>query len=217
MVSYTVKFDRRLIQADLRAIQRIKTWQLVVLLVLALFVSAIFLRLNNVGMIERRNAVYAADKVGDAEQIRERLYDLQRYAANHMNAPTGEVYLDKKYERDTDELIRELQANSDEDSAYTKADRICRPRYVQDGFYSTAYMLCIKEETSKRSSGSEVITEIKAPDPSLYRFEFFSPLWSFDFAGVSVLITGLIALVIIIRAVVTGVLKLLLKQQYRSI
>lgn len=212
-----MKFDKRLIQADLRAVQRIKTWQLVILLVLALFIAAIFLRLNNVGMVERRNAVYAADKVGDNVQIRERLYDLQRYAAGHMNAPTGEVYLDKKYERDTHKMIEELEASSVQGDIYGKADSICRPRYIQDGFYSTAYMLCIKEETSKRSTGDEMATAIDAPDPSLYRFEYFSPLWTLDFAGISVLISGIIALGILIRVTVAAVLRMLLKRQYKSV
>ena len=212
-----MKFDRRLIQADLRALQRIKTWQMVILLVLAIFIAITFLRLNNVGMVERRNAVYAADKAGDVEQIRDRLYDLQRYAASHMNAPTGEVYLDKKYERDTTKIIEALQASSGEDSVYARADDVCRPRYIQDGFYSTAYMLCIKEETSKQTMGEELVTQIDAPDPSLYRFEYFSPLWSFDFAGISVLISGIIALGIVIRVTVAGVLKILLRRQYKSI
>ena len=212
-----MKFDRRLIQADLRAIQRVKTWQLVVLLVLSLFVAIIFLRLNNVGMVERRNAVYAADKAADNENIRDRLYDLQRYATSHMNAPTGGVYLDNKYDRDVDKIIKDVLAKSDEGGVYAAADRICKPRYINDGSYSAAYMLCIKDETSKRTSGNEIITEIKAPDPSLYRFEFFSPRLSFDFAGVSTLITGVIALLIVVRVIVASVLKFLLRRQYKSI
>jgi len=212
-----VKFDRQLIQADLRAIQRINTWKLVILLILSVVIAAIFLRLNNVGMVERRNAVYSADKSANNVQIRDRLYDLQRYAASHMNAPTGEVYLDKKYERDTHAMLAELESSANKDSVYAKADQICRPRYIQDGFYSTAYMLCIKEETSKQATANELVTEIEAPDPSLYRFEYYSPLWSFDFAGISVLISSIIAFGIIIRITVAGGLRLLLKRQYKSV
>lgn len=168
-------------------------------------------------MVERRNAVYSADKASNNEQIRERLYDLQRYASSHMNAPTGEVYLDKKYDRDVHATLERLAASSEQGSVYAEADKICLPRYVQDGFYSTAYMLCIKDETSKRFNGGEPVTKIDAPDPSLYRFEYYSPLWSLDFAGIAVLISGIIALGIAIRVTVAAVLKFLLKRQYKSI
>ena len=56
--------DKRGTRRAIRRLEEIKTWQLVILLVMASFVSATFLRLNNIGMIERRDAVINADKEG---------------------------------------------------------------------------------------------------------------------------------------------------------
>lgn len=86
-------------ERGLKRLQQVKTWQLVLILVLALFVTATFLRLNNIGMVQRREAVMSADKQGDADILRNRLYDLQRYAAAHMNADTGVIYLQESYNR----------------------------------------------------------------------------------------------------------------------
>ena len=77
--------DKRSIRRDIKKLQRVKTWQLLILLILAGFLSATFLRLNNTGMVQRRNAVTAADKVGGAQQIAERIAELQRYSTAHMN------------------------------------------------------------------------------------------------------------------------------------
>jgi hypothetical protein len=70
--------DKRQLRKSIKQLQVVKTWQLVILLVLMMFVSATFLRLNNTGMIARRNAVTAADKSGDTQEIASRIYDPQR-------------------------------------------------------------------------------------------------------------------------------------------
>ncbi len=209
--------DKRELVHYLYALQKMKIWQLLLLFVLLFGISAIFLRLNNVGMIERREAVYSADKIGDNEQIHGRLYDLQRYASSHMNAATGEVYLTEKYKRDSGEIAKKLQRQSSKGSVYARADKICRPRFLKDGFFSQAYLNCIKEETTKLPSSSQLETKFDPPDPSLYTFEFYSPLWSFDFAGVSVVLTALLAVVIVIRTIASIVVKALLKRKYHSI
>ena len=69
--------DKRGTRRAIRRLEEIKTWQLVILLVMASFVSATFLRLNNIGMIERRDAVINADKEGDEGALERRGYDLR--------------------------------------------------------------------------------------------------------------------------------------------
>ena len=49
--------DKRKTKFRIKRLSQVKTWQLVILLIMAGFISATFLRLNNVGMIERREAV----------------------------------------------------------------------------------------------------------------------------------------------------------------
>ena len=57
--------DKGRIQKGIKDLQRVKTWQLVVLLVIVGFVAATFLRLNSIGMVQRRDAVITADEKGD--------------------------------------------------------------------------------------------------------------------------------------------------------
>ena len=52
------------IRHSIQDLQRVKTWQLIILLILVGFVAATFLRLNNIGMVERRAAVMSADQEG---------------------------------------------------------------------------------------------------------------------------------------------------------
>jgi hypothetical protein len=100
-------------ERGLRRLERVRTWQLVLILILGVFVSATFLRLNNIGMIQRREAVVSADKSGDAAVLQNRLLDLQRYAAAHMNADTGIIYLQESFNR----AWRAIQDNAEQQNA----------------------------------------------------------------------------------------------------
>ena len=49
--------DIRTVKRALKRISRVRTWQLVLLLILLVLAAAALLRLNNIGMVERRDAV----------------------------------------------------------------------------------------------------------------------------------------------------------------
>ena len=135
--------DKRTIRHSLKRVQSIKTWQLFILLILSLFISATFLRLNNTGMIQRRDAIAGADKTGNSEEIAQRLYDLQRYAAAHMNADPGAVYLQEQYNRDVKAAVTLASGDLDGyDSPQARADAICNPNLQSHG-YSKAYQDCM--------------------------------------------------------------------------
>ena len=61
--------DKRKTRFRIKRLSQVKTWQLMILLVMVGFISATFLRLNNVGMVERRQAVENADKAGDVAAL----------------------------------------------------------------------------------------------------------------------------------------------------
>lgn len=203
--------DKRRIQKNIKNLQRVKTWQLVILLILMVFVAATFLRLNNTGMIQRRQAVMAADKQGNSNVLNERLYDLQRYSAAHMNADSGVFYLQESYNRDAEKMVQSI-SGSDEYAAHAEAEAVCHPQFHG---YSTAYLNCFITELSKHPTSS-TLPEVKTPEESLYRYNFVSPRWSPDFAGFSILVALGIILVIFARLIGLLVLKLMLKRQYRS-
>ena len=207
--------DKRNIRKNLKRIQAIKTWQLVVLLLLSLFVSATLLRMNNTSMIQRRDAIEGADKSGDTQETASRIYDLQRFSAAHMNADTGVFYLQAQYDRDVKKAVGEASGGGAEGSPQARADAKCNPNLQIHG-YSLAYQNCMLEELSKEGQVVDPST-ITLPNPSLYRYAFTSPIWSPDFAGWSVLFSLLIAVMIVSRFIVWAVLKLLLRHHYRRV
>jgi hypothetical protein len=209
--------DKRNIRKNLKRIETVKTWQLIILLILALFITATFLRLNNTGMISRRNAIQGIDKSGDVQDTASRIYDIQRYAASHMNADTGVFYLQGQYDRDVKAAVAAASGDSDsgDNSPQAKADAICNPNLQIHG-YSLAYQNCMLEQLDKQGQVVDPAS-ITLPNPALYRYSFNSPLWSPDFAGWSVVVSLLLAVTIVVRAIAWIVLKLLLKRHYRQI
>jgi hypothetical protein len=207
--------DKRRVKKSIRQLRRVKTWQLLILLLLVGFIAATFLRLNNIGMVQRRDAVLAADKVGDGAAIESRLYDLQRYVAAHMNTETGPFYLEQQYRRDAQKAV-DAASNDDNPNGNinAKAEAVCRPQYT---VWSPAYVQCFTDELAKFPPSPDPAQNVNLPSTSLYRHEFADPLWSPDFAGWSVVVGVVILLMIITRLVSIGVLRLLLKQHYRGI
>ena len=198
-----------------RQIQRIKTWQLLLILLLSGFVAASFLRLNNVGMAQRRESVLKADKEGRDEDMTNRMYDLQRYVAAHMNTDTGQFDLVEQYNRDLDKAISAATDDSNPNGNINAlAEAVCRPRYSS---YSAAYLQCFLDEISKYPSAPEIDNTPDLPNPALYRHSFASPLWSPDFAGFSALFFLVIACIIVGRWIHFGFLYLLLKLRQRGI
>lgn len=212
--------DTRAIRNSVKQLQRVKTWQLIVVLVLLLFLTATFLRLNNIGMIQRRDAVIAADEQGDEENTRNRVIDLQRFVAAHMNTGGNTVYLEHQYERDSQTLIQKATQttaanNAERDVINKKVDDICKPQFSG---YNQGYVDCFAREFAKYAPSNDPVSEITVslPDPERYRFVFASPRWSPDFAGFSLLASAVVTLVIIVRLLSLLVLKILLKVKYKD-
>jgi hypothetical protein len=214
--------DKRATKAKIRRLNQVKTWQLVILLLMSAFVSATFLRLNNVGMIERREAVNAADIEGDRATLERRLYDLQIYVSKHMNASPGRIALDKTYERDSqqrkDDYAKSIE-NQPQGDVYQQAEAVCGPQARAQGWRwpDARYTNCLDTELSKHPGATEMSNDFKPLPSEPYYQTFVSPLWSPDFAGWSVVLTGVIALIIVIRMIVLIVLKILVKRKYRQI
>ena len=207
--------QKRAVRRTIKNLQKVKTWQLVILLILMGFVAATFLRLNNVGMIQRRDAVIAADKQGNGEVTRNRLLDLQHFVSAHMNTGQNDVYLASQYKRDKAALIQQAASgNQDAEVINQKVDAICKPQYSG---YSQGYVECFAREYAKYAPGADPVSQVKMPDPDRYRFVFTPPLWSPDFAGFSLLACVVIVLMIIGRFLTLVILRLLLKSRYQDI
>ena len=207
--------DKRRVKRSIKQLQRVKTWQLLILLILMAFVSATFLRLNNIGMANRRDAVLAADKGGDETIIQNRMYDLQRYVSEHMNTATGPFYLEQQYRRDAQKAVDVASDDSNPNgNINAKAEAVCRPQFT---VWSPAYVQCFADELAKYPPSPDPTRNVHLPNTDLYRHSFTAPLWSPDFAGWSVLACSVIILIIFVRLMGLGVLRLLLKRHHRGI
>lgn len=208
--------DRKQVGYDLRRLKRVKTWQLAVLLVFSGFIAATFLRLNNIGMVERRSAVITADASGDSEKTKERLFDLQSYVASHMNTNMGKgVYLEETYKKDVQAAYATATNDSNPNgNIYKKAQDVCRPQF---DYMSYAYIQCTTSELAKYPASSNLISSVELPKADSYRHNYVSPIWSPDFAGFSVLIFVVILIMILTRFIGVIILKIILHHRYKSI
>jgi hypothetical protein len=208
--------DKKRVKRSIKQLQRVRTWQLAILLILMIFVAATLLRLNNIGMVERRTAVVDADNAGNNQIIQDTLLDLQRYVTAHMNTDMGKgVYLEATYKRDVQAAYTAASNDSNPNgNIYKKAQEVCAPRFTR---YSNAYLQCTIGELNKYPASDNLISSVKFPQPTTYLHDFVSPLWSPDFAGWSILICIAILTMIITRLIGVGILKLLLSHHYKSI
>lgn len=208
--------DKRQVKRSIKQLQRVKTWQLIILLILASFVAATFLRLNNIGMLERRNAVIQADEAGDQATLLNRLYDLQQHVSAHMNTDLGRgVYLEASYNRDLQDW-QSAQYGDDNPNGniYKKAQEVCAPRFSS---YSAAYLQCTTSELAKYPAGSALADGSGKPRQETYIHDFASPVWSPDFAGWAIVTCVVIALLIVVRLISLAILQLLLRRHYHSL
>lgn len=210
--------NKRDYKRALARLQRVKTWQLVILLLLVTLIAASFLRLNNLGMIERREAVMAADEKGDEAKIKSALLELQDYVSSHMNTDLGNgVYLVKSYERDRAAALKAAQTGDNPRAeVYQEAAIDCRSRFVGGvESFRNDYVQCVIARVSALESQS--LPSLNLPPANLYRYDFASPLISFDLAGLTVLLGLIILLAIIVRGLAALLLRLLLKRHFSSV
>ena len=208
---------RRNLHHWLTVLRRAKTWQLILLLILFAFVSATFLRLNNLGMVELRNKVEVADKAGNTESIRQSLTDLQHFASFHMNAYPGVIYLQESYNRDYTKALETAASTRNPNSdVYQQASIACRARFrgsVES--FRNDYVTCVTAEVSNLPPEQQATVTL--PAPGTYRYSFSSPLVSFDFAGISVVATFILMCLILLK--ITGVvaLRVVLKRREKVV
>lgn len=207
------KKDRFSARNMLRWLKKAKTWQLILLLILVGFIAATFLRLNNIGMIEHRDAVLAADKKTDASDTKQKLTELQNYVSSHMNSDMGKgIILQNTYQRDYDAAVQAAAtAHNTNSDLYQKASIDCRARY-QGGTASfrNDYVTCVANAVSQLPANQQ---SANLPHLENYHYNFASPLISPDLAGLSVLIALLLTLFILLRLILLYSLKFVVKRR----
>lgn len=200
---------------------KIKTWQLILILIPLAFISATLLRFDHLKMLDLKNAVVTADESGDAEAIKNALNELKTFTETHtvinleekngnftLSFGSGEIYLAKEYERTATALKIQAQEQAGvyanpNGNIYAQAMSVCQPLAHQNGWdwNTPEYIACYQTELGKYPTSDAIDSEVKAtlPSPSLYRYDFISPLFTFTPSGLVMLLTLLLIIIIIIR------------------
>ncbi|MDO8335567.1 MAG: hypothetical protein Q7T74_02150 [Candidatus Saccharibacteria bacterium] len=207
------KKDRFSARNTIRWLKKAKTWQLVLLLILVGFIAATLLRLNNIGMVNQRKEVLAADKKLDNTNTKKQLTQLQNYVSSHMNSDMGKgILLQNTYQRDYDQAIANAaNAHNTNSDLYQKAAIDCRARF-QGGTASfrNDYVQCVANAVSELPANQQ---SANLPKLENYHYNFASPLISPDFAGLSVLIGLILTLFILLRLILLYTLRFIVKRR----
>lgn len=209
---------------------KIKTWQLLIILVPLLFADATLLRMDHIKMVELRDAVLAADEAEDDEAITQALMNLKEFVFSNIVINvveengvqevmfgTGPFYLEHQYLRAANKALEEAENNLASDSnpngnIYGLAGQTCKALAIQNGWTwdNANFINCMLTEIQKYPAADELQDEIIAALPSteLYRHNYASPVWAPTATGFMLLITLIIIVVIFIRFIIWIVLRL---------
>lgn len=211
-------------------IHRLKTWQLLLVLIPLIFLDATFLRMDHIKMTELRDAVLTADEQEDDEAVARTLNELRSFVisnivinviddngAQRITFGTGPFYLEHTYIRTANQALAEAESQLVSDAnpngnVYALASETCKAQAIANGWTwdNPNYINCMVSEIQKYPAANEINDKIKASLPSteLYRREFASPVWAPSLAGIFILITVIILVIIVIRGIVWIILRL---------
>jgi hypothetical protein len=183
-----------------RRVSALKPGYLFVILVVFIAASVFLLRQNSLGMVERRRAVLTADQqAGDTNKA---LHELRSYMARHMNTRMSEpIQLSESYERAVKRIVDQAaqSGSAAHSQAYKQAQDQCRTSNT------VTYAQCVIEKTSALSPGSDPVLQIQPPPAELFTYQFYSPVWTPDLAGICVLL-ALMTAVLLIARMIAGVI-----------
>lgn len=181
-----------------RKLAAAKAWYfLIPALIFALF-AVQALRSNYSTMVTLREAVYVADQQnGDVETA---LARLRQHVHGHMNTNLSSgsnaikppIQLKARYERlvaAESERIKTLNAQTN-----AAGEQACSQQFPAAGF-NAPRVACIQDYVA-----ANAVKQRSIPD-QLYKFDFVSPKWSFDKAGVSILLSVVFIILFVSRLV----------------
>ena len=210
---------------------RVRSWKLLLILVPLVFFTATLLRLDHIEMTRLRGVVLKADEGGDAEEIERALVELKVFVSQHIVVNfverngevslvfgTGQFYLERQYERDAKRALEEAREELSGDdnpngNVFKKATDVCDPLAKRYSWgYSRPYFDCIMNELARYPSMGDINDTRTALIPPVgeYRLNLASPIWYPSWAGWFVLGCVIMSVVIIIRFLIWGVLRITL-------
>lgn len=174
----------------------LRAWYFLVPAIVFAVLAVHGLRSNYSTMVKLREAVYVADQQnGDVEGA---LSKLRAHVHGHMNtnlvsganAIRPPIQLKARYDRLASVETERIKALN---AGVTKTgEQICAERFPAGGF-NAPRVACIQEYVGLHGVKARTI-----PD-QLYKFDFVSPRWSLDLAGISILLSGIFTILFVAR------------------
>lgn len=227
--------NRHKIKARLHGVLRVKTWQLLILFVLAAFIAATLLRFDNIEASRLREEVAIADEDGTPEEITTAVNNLRTFVTSHTVITvveengvqrtvfgTGPFYLENQYIRtahaEIEKVREQLEAENAEDpdgNVYLIASNYCDALAKQQGWrsWSKPHIDCMLTELAKfpEQGAIQDLTTAMIPPTALYYHNYVSPLWAPTPAGWVILVALVLVLVIVFRILTSIILRLMLR------
>lgn len=188
--------NKRLLHHIWTKIRPFSHFYFLALAALFLIIGIAGMRQNNITALRLRDEVLKVDQQnGDVEAA---LRTLREHVYSHMNSNLSSgasniaqpIQLKYRYER----LVKaeEDRVSSANEKIYNDAQVDCERRFPA-GLSGSGRIPCIEAYVSSRN-----ITPKQIPD-GLYKFDFVSPMWSPDLAGISLLLTSVFLLLFFVR------------------
>lgn len=167
------------------------------------------LRDNNIRMIALKEAVIRADEQsGDIEGA---LQELRSFVYSHMNtqlrsedASEPPIQLVNQFNKYIAAEQAKLESNGTLNETYIAAQKQCETWALRLAQRAE----CIQEYVIANGGDEASIT---VPPKELYTFDFASPKWSPDIAGISIVLAVLFSILLVIRLIVGRIITYQLK------
>lgn len=164
------------------------------------------MRYNNITMLELKEKVVVADQQdGDIEGA---LQELRDFITSHMNTnPRTEgsseppIQLVNEFNRAVEKEQARLATQDSANEIYQEAQARCETGAIP----LTARAQCIQEYITE--NGGNNVQQLNLPPKELYTFDFASPRWSPDLAGISLVLLIISFIVLAFRLVLGKIIE----------
>jgi len=174
-------------------------------------VAVVALRNNYQTMVSLRQAVFTEDAQGDGgpeNSVEQALQKLRAHVNQHMNtalSTDSSVYPPIQLKNTYERLVKTEQerVNTVNSQVYTDAQHYCEAKYPQS-FSGGPRVPCIEQYVKDHGTSPQPITA------DLYKFNFASPRWSPDLAGISLVLAAFFGVLAVLRFTLGRILRSML-------
>jgi hypothetical protein len=183
----------------------VSLWLIAGVFLLSVAVSLFALRDNNLKMVKLRDEVYAADKQGG--DVEGALRELRVFVYGHMNtnlragstSSEAPIQLTDTYNRLVAAEQARVAALGGNSAVYTAGLQKCSDKAVE-----SEKLQCVQQYLTDNGGNR---FQLSLPQKEFYTFDFVSPAWSLDLAGISLLIAAVSGILLILRLIAGRIIK----------